>query len=151
MTFPFATDQTIAAFVVTAAAVIDIAKRIGCDIRTMRLSGTGHTRIVFADQIVGTSVLTATAAINRSHRDFASTAIGLAISEFTCASVADQAVITAMIASAAVFQIGERVAKHTIANRIAKTTTAGALLASGAGAGVFTAVLSAIRLAPILI
>lgn len=117
----------------------------------MRHTGTGHTRIVFADQAVGTSVLTATAAINRSHRDFLATAIGLASSKLACASVADQAVVTAMVARAAVFQIGERVAKHIIANRITKTTTAGALLASGAGVTVFTAVLSAIRLAPILI
>lgn len=66
------------------------------------------------------------------------------------ALVTDQAVITAVVAVAAVIQIRKRVAQHIVTYRIAQASTAGALLAAGAYMTVFTAILGVVGFAKVL-
>ena len=85
----FTTNQPIAAFVVAAAAVIDISEGINRISRTIGHACTSHAGVVFADQAVGAFIRAVAAAINGAHCDFVSAAIGLAIAFFALALVTD--------------------------------------------------------------
>ena len=147
---PLATNQSIAAFVVAAAAMVDMGARIDGRARAIGNTSPSHTGVILAYLAIGAFIRAVTASVDGAHRDFTTAAICRAIAFFALALVTDQAVITAVVAVAAVIQIRKRVAQHIVTYCIAQTATAGALLAAGAGMAVFTTVLGVVGFAKVL-
>ena len=82
-------DQFFGTPMIAGAAVIDIRTRIFGNTRTIGYACTWYTGVIFANQAVFTSVSAAAAIIDRSCDNFITIAIGVSISYFAFAIVAD--------------------------------------------------------------
>ena len=145
----FFTNQLFGTPMIAGTAVIDIGARIFDAIRTVGHAGSGQTFVVLTDQAVGASVVAAAAMIYSSRDDFLPIAIGVAIAYFAFSIVADQAVLTAVVAFSAVIQIVKQVMCYAVTQRISQTTAIDALAACTFDAGT-TAVLRIVWHAPVL-
>ena len=143
------TNQSLGAFVIARTAVIDIVARIYGAPRTIGCTDTGYACVVLANQAIGTFIVTATATVDCTHNHFLTIAVGVAVAYLALSIVANQAVITAVAAAAAVVKLIQRVMQITATDCTSKTTAARTSLAAGTFDSMRTAIERIVWLAPV--